>query len=221
MSPLLCLPSPLHIGILVQLVAGCFDELIDDGSLLDGFGDLYGRFDALMDFAPDPKEDGKRHIIADTTLVFATMADITLAPYLAACSVARLCWRSYRRTIFRRAAAECLQALEPRVKAIRRGMMRAWFRRAVWRAVNPDNHGFNINGNIRAREAWENFEESALKFWDLDYKASALRSMVSDHVLLDQLSDLSKEVVQELSRWRPRLPTRRVRPSTKSVSIPS
>jgi hypothetical protein len=186
MSHLFHLPIELHIEILVWLVVRHFDTGL---SLISEIDRLAAHFDKVfVGLAPPEEEEEEeapreRYKISDIALVLATNADVGLEQYLTACSTARLCWRSHRRTIFRRAAAECLKGLEPRVKAIRRVMMRAWFQRAVWRVVNPEYHGWEIienHDNIRAQEAWCDFYESTLEFWDLDHKASALRMILSD-----------------------------------------
>jgi hypothetical protein len=224
MSLLLRLPSEIHVEVLVWLVIRCFNKLVDDNTLVDKFEDLYERFDIFIGLGPDDEEDEEQYIIEDLALVFATTADVTLEPYLAACSMARLCWRSHRRVILHRAAAESLKVLNPRIKAVRRMMMRTRFQQAVWRVINTDLPPWIADERSGAEDAWMGFYESTLDFWSLDYRASALRSILSDQIPLDRLFELSRQIVRQVSHWcdeiHARPPQRRVRFGTKRAPFP-
>jgi hypothetical protein len=201
-SHLLQLPTELHVEIFVWLVIGCLNELVENRSLVDHFEDLDHRFDELLDLKPEDREydeEQERFVITILEQVFVTLIDVYLEPYLAACSMAR-CWRSRRRAIFRRAATEYLEVLEPSVKASRRKMMRAWFGSAVWGVINEDYHQWDIKDNVRPEDAWMEFFESSMDFWYLGYKASILRGILSTEELLSQPS-------RYICQWRANIVT--------------
>jgi hypothetical protein len=219
MSDLLKISSDIHFEILVCIVIGRFEEIIDDllPLPLSYCPNLWDRFNRLKD-----GDEGKKcSVIADLALVSVANAELALKEYLAVCIPAHRCWRSRRRAILRRAATECLATLEPRVKASRRKMMRAWFRSAVWGVVNEDYHQWYIKDNVRAEDAWMEFFECAQKFWMLDYKAASLREILSDEEdALDRLLELSDQVIRRVDQRRPETdkipPEHKVCSSTKA-----
>jgi hypothetical protein len=94
--------------------------------------------------------------------------------------------------IVHRAAAECLRALEPRAKASRRVMMRTRFQLIVRGIVQTHvNSSFDDH---RFDDTLELFCDRTVEFWDLDYRASALRMILSDQVPPDQLAKAIREV---------------------------
>jgi hypothetical protein len=86
-------------------------------------------------------------------------------------------------------------------------MVRRQFQVLVWQAVTP-------NDFTRVQLAEVYFIGSAINFWDFDYKASALRVILSDQELLGQLFVLSTEIIERVSLWRA---TRLAHPSQSGV----
>jgi hypothetical protein len=180
MPNILSVPTEIHVEILVWLVVDRFTALIEDDELVQTFEDLDDRFflQTQTDDGFAPAEMHDTDSIACIAFVFATLAEVAIKPYRAGCSVAHRCWLSHRRIIVHRAAKECLKALEPRVRATRRIMVLARFRAAVW-----DMMGYipTLEWNDKRTEAgWDRFLDLTLRFWELDYKAAALRMILND-----------------------------------------
>jgi hypothetical protein len=167
MSSLFSCPTEIHVEILVSLVVDCFNTVVDDHDLVNEFEDTLTLFATLFTGDRDG-ENNPVDKIAGIALVFATIGTRTVPRRLPHAATARLCWRSHRRFILHRAAAECLKDLEPCVKATRRVMVRRRFQFMVWQAVTP-------NDFTRLQLAEGYFIGSAINFWDFDYKSSALR----------------------------------------------
>jgi hypothetical protein len=209
MPNILSVPTKIHMEILVWLVVDRFTKLIEDDELVEDFGeDLEDRF--LLQTQTDdgfaPAEMHDTDSIACIAFVFATLAEVAIKPYRAGCSVAHRCWLSHRRVIVHRAAKECLKALEPRVRATRRIMVLARFRAAVWDMMRfiPTLEFECKDKRPRAEAGWDMFLDLTLRFWELDYKAAALRmvsnAQVPPHAVENAVRDIRGKTVDAVKK---------------------
>jgi hypothetical protein len=194
MPNILSVPTEIHVEILVWLIVDRFTTLIEDDELVQAFEDLENRF-CLQTQAGDgfaPAEMHDTDSIPYIALVFAILAEVIVKPYRAGCSAADRCWLSHRRIIVHRAAKECLKALEPRVRATRRSMVLARFRAAVW-----DMMGYipTLERNDKRTVAgWDLFLDLTLRYWELDYKAAALRMILNDRWPQNAIEKAAREI---------------------------
>jgi hypothetical protein len=207
MPNILSLPAEIHMEILVWLVVDRFTKIIEDDDFVEDFGeDLEYRI-LLQSRTEDgfaPAEMHDTDSIPVIAFVFATLAEVTIKPYRAGCSSAHWCWLSHRDVIVHRAAKECLKALEPRVRATRRSMVLARFRAAVWHMMR-DIPILAIEWNDKRTEAaWDLFLDLTLRYWELDYKAAALRLISNGQMPLHNVehavSDISGKTVDAIKK---------------------